>query len=113
MLELLNGERWQRWVPIPIRMTSVAAHTVRVSPTVWIGSLGRVTVQSAVLFALLRVLRVKSPFAQETLVCCSFPLGPSVVLLAAKYKAVQAEAASMLFILTLAFTIPAMLWLSS
>jgi malonate transporter and related proteins len=52
---------------------------------------------------------------QKTLVCCSFPLGPSVVLLAAKYRAVQAEAASMLLILTLALaiTVPAMLWLSS
>ena len=55
-------------------------------------------------------LVVLAIIAQETLVCCSFPLGPSVVLLA-----VQAEAASMLLILTLALaiTVPAMLWLSS
>ena len=93
----------------------LAAHAVRLSPTVWIGSLGRVTLQSAVLFALLHLLRVKSPFAQETLVCCSFPLATVVVLFAAKYKAVQAETASMLLIstLALAITVPAMLWLSS
>jgi hypothetical protein len=60
-------------------------------------------------------LVVLAIIARETLVCCSFPQGPSVVLLAAKYKAVQAEVASMLLILTLALaiTIPAMLWLNS
>jgi predicted permease len=92
----------------------LAAHAIRLSQTVWIGSFGRVVVQSAVLFALLHLLHVKSPFARETLVCCSFPLATVVVLFAAKYKAVQSEAASMLLIstLALAITVPAMLWLS-
>ena len=39
-----------------------------------VGSLARVTVQSAVLFALLHFLHVVSPFAREALVCCSLPL---------------------------------------
>lgn len=92
----------------------LAAHPVRISPTVLIGSLGRVTLQAAALFALLHLLHVVSPFARETLVCCSFPLATVVVLFAAKYKAVESEAASMLLVSTLALavTVPAMLWLS-
>jgi predicted permease len=92
----------------------LAAHPVRISPAVLIGSLGRVTLQAAVLFVLLHVLHVVSPFARETLVCCSFPLATVVVLFAAKYKAVESEAASMLLTSTLALavTVPAMLWLS-
>jgi malonate transporter and related proteins len=93
----------------------LAAHAIRLSLDVWLGSVGRVTVQSAILFALLHLLHVKSPFARETLVCCSFPLATVVVLFAAKYKAVQAEASSMLLVstLALAITVPAILWLSS
>jgi malonate transporter len=92
----------------------LAAHPVRFSPTVLFGSLARVTVQSAVLFALLRLLHVISPFAREALVCCSFPLATVVVLFAARYKAVESEAASMLLVstLALAITVPAILWLS-
>jgi len=92
----------------------LAAHPVRISPTVLIGSLGRVTLQGAVLFVLLQVLHVVSPFAREALVCCSFPLATVVVLFAAKYKAVESEAASMLLTSTLALavTVPVMLWLS-
>jgi malonate transporter and related proteins len=93
----------------------LAAHPVRVSPPVLIGSLGRVTLQSAILFALLHVLNVVSPFAREALVCCSFPLATVVVLFAARYKAIEAESASMLLVSTLALagTVPAILWLSS
>jgi len=67
-----------------------------------------------VLFVLLHVLHVVSPFAREALVCCSFPLATVVVLFAGKYKAVESEAASMLLTSTLALavTVPAMLWLS-
>jgi predicted permease len=92
----------------------LAAHAVRLSPTVLVGSLARVTVQSAVLFALLHLLHVVSPFARETLVCCSFPLATVVVLFAARYKAVESEAASMLLVSTLglAVTVPTILWLS-
>jgi len=92
----------------------LAAHAVRFSPTVLIGSFARVTIQSAVLFALLHFLHVVSPFAREALVCCSFPLATVVVLFAARYKAVESEAASMLLVSTLALvlTVPTILWLS-
>jgi predicted permease len=71
-------------------------------------------VQSAVLFALLHLMQVNSPFAREALVCCSFPLATVVVLFAARYKAVESEAASMLLVSTLALavTVPTILWLS-
>jgi hypothetical protein len=70
--------------------------------------------RSAVLFALLHLLHVVSPFARESLVCCSFPLATGVVLFAARYKAAQSETASMLLIstLALAITVPTMLWIS-
>jgi predicted permease len=92
----------------------LAAHAVRLSPTVSLGSLARVTVQSALLFVLLHLLHVVSPFAREALVCCSFPLATVVVLFAARYKAVESEAASMLLVstLALAITVPTILWLS-
>jgi predicted permease len=92
----------------------LAAHAVRLSRTVLVGSLGRVTIQSAVLFSLLHLLHVVSPFAREALVCCSFPLATVVVLFAARYKAVESEAASMLLVSTLglAVTVPTILWLS-
>jgi predicted permease len=92
----------------------LAAHAVRLSPAVLIGSLARVTVQSALFFVLLHLLHVVSPFAREALVCCSFPLATVVVLFAARYKAVESEAASMLLVstLALAITVPAILWLS-
>jgi malonate transporter len=92
----------------------LAAHPVCFSPAVLVGTLARVTVQSAVLFALLHLLHVVSPFAREALVCCSFPLATVVVLFAARYRTVESEAASMLLLSTLALviTVPAILWLS-
>jgi malonate transporter and related proteins len=92
----------------------LAARPVRLSPGVFAGALARITVQSAVLYALLHLLDVVSPFARESLVCCSFPLATVVVLFAARYKAAQSETASMLLIstLALAITVPAMLWIS-
>jgi malonate transporter len=92
----------------------LAAHPVRFSSVILVGSVARVTVQSAVLFALLHLLHVVSPFAREALVCCSFPLATVVVLFAARYKAFESEAASMLLVstLALAITVPAILWLS-
>lgn len=92
----------------------LAANPISLSRAVIIGTLGRITVQSAVLFALLHLLHVVSPFAREALVCCSFPLATIVVLFAARYKSYQAESASMLLFstLALAITVPAMLWLS-
>jgi len=92
----------------------LAAHPISLSRNVLIGALGRITVQSAVLFALLHLLHVVSPFAREALVCCSFPLATVVVLFAARYKSSEAESASMLLFSTLALavTVPVMLWLS-
>ncbi len=92
----------------------LAAHPIRFSPTVLVGTLARVTVQSAVLVALLHLLHVVSPFAREALVCCSFPLATVVVLFAARYKAVESVAASMLLVSTLALviTVPTILWLN-
>ena len=91
-----------------------AAHPVLLSGGVFLGSLARVSVQSVVFFALLHVLHVVSPFASDSLLCCSFPLSNIVVLFAARYKAAEAESASMLLISTLllAVTVPAILWLS-
>jgi malonate transporter len=93
----------------------LAAHAIRLSVNVLVGSLARITVQSALLFTLLRLLHVHSPFARECLVCCSFPLATTVVLFAARYKAVESEAASMLLVSTLALvvTVPMILWLSN
>jgi predicted permease len=92
----------------------LAAHPIRLSRAVWVGSLARITVQSAVLFALLHFLHVMSPFASESLVCCSFPLATVVVLFAARYKSSQSVMASMLLIstLALAISVPAMLWIT-
>jgi len=61
------------WGAIFVLGLILAAHPIRFSPGVCIGSLARVTVQSAVLFVLLHLLQVDSPFAREALVCCSFP----------------------------------------
>jgi len=92
----------------------LAAHRISLSRVVLLGTLGRIIVQSVVLFALVHLLNVVSPFAREALVCCSFPLATVVVLFAARYKSSEAESASMLLFSTLALavTVPAMLWLS-
>lgn len=92
----------------------LAAHAIRISPPVLIGSLARVTVQSALLFVLLHLLGVHSPFAREAVVCCSFPLATVVVLFAARYHAVESEAASMLLLSTLllSVTVPTTVWLT-
>jgi malonate transporter len=84
---------------------TLAAHAFHLSKTVLLGTLGRITVQTAVLFALLHLLHVQSPFAREALVCCSFPLATIVVLLAAKYKAMEAESASALLLSTLSLLV--------
>jgi hypothetical protein len=46
-----------------------------------------------------------SPSAREALVCCSFPLATIVVLLAAKYKAMEEESASALLLSTLSLVV--------
>jgi predicted permease len=92
----------------------LAANPVRMSPIVGIGSIARVSVQSALFFVLLHLLHVVSPLAREALVCCSFPSATVSVLFAARYRAVESEAASMLLVstLALAITVPTILWLS-
>jgi malonate transporter and related proteins len=84
---------------------TLAAHAFHLSKAVLLGTLGRITVQTTVLFALLRLLHVESPFAREALVCCSFPLATIVVLLAAKYKTMEAESASALLLSTLSLVV--------
>ncbi len=84
---------------------TLAAHAFHLSKAVLLGTLGRITVQTTVLFALLHLLHVQSPFAREALVCCSFPLATIVVLLAAKYKAMEAESASALLLSTLSLVV--------
>jgi predicted permease len=92
----------------------LAAHSFVFRLTYGVGYAARMTVQSAVLLALLHLMHISSPFAREALVCCSFPLATVSVLFAARYKAVESEAASMLLVstLALAITVPTILWLS-
>ena len=93
---------------------TLAAHSFHLSKAVLLGALGRITLQTVVLFVLLRLLHVESPFAREALVCCSFPLATIVVLLAAKYKAMEGESASALLLSTLALvvTVPVIIAIS-
>src|SRR5580692_2696078 len=67
----------------------LAAHPILLSRGVVLGSLARVSVQSVLFFALLDVLHVVSPYASDSLVCCSFPLSNVVVLFAARYKTAE------------------------
>jgi malonate transporter len=92
----------------------LAAHAFSGSPVVFLGTLGRLTVQNLVLLILLRLLHVNSPFSRETLICRSFPLATVVVLFAARYKSSESETASMLLLstLSLAVTVPIILWLT-
>jgi malonate transporter and related proteins len=92
----------------------LAAHAFQFSRVVFLGTLGRLTVQNVVLLVLLRLLRVNSPFGREALICCSFPLATVVVLFAARYKSSESETASMLLFstLSLAVTVPVILWLT-
>jgi malonate transporter len=93
----------------------LAAHPILISKAVILGSLARVTLQSALFLMLLHFLHVVSPFADDSLLCCSFPLSNVVVLFAARYRAVEAESASMLLFSTLLLvvTVPAMLWIGN
>src|SRR5258705_12720571 len=75
---------------------TLAAHAFHLSKAVLLSTLGRITVQTAVLFVLLHLLHVQRAFARETLVYCGFPFATIVVLLAFNYKAMEAESASAL-----------------
>ena len=84
---------------------TLAAHSFHLSKTVLLGALGRVTLQTAILFALFHLLHVNGPFAREALVCCSFPMATTVVLFAAKYKAMESESASILLLSTISLLV--------
>jgi malonate transporter and related proteins len=88
---------------------TLAAHSFHLSKAVLLGAFGRVTLQTVVLLALFHLLHVSGPFAREALVCCSFPMATTVVLFAAKYKAMEAESASILLLSTVSLlvTVPA------
>ena len=87
---------------------TLAVHAFHLTRTVLVATLARITLQTAVLFALLHLLDVQGPFAREALVCCSFPLATAVVLFASRYKALVAESASTLLLstLSLVLTVP-------
>jgi predicted permease len=81
---------------------TLAAHSFRLSRLTLLGTLGRVTIQTAVLFLMFRLLGVQGPFA---LVCTSFPMATAVVLFAARYRAQEAETASILLLSTLSLLV--------
>jgi malonate transporter len=84
---------------------TLAAHAFHMSRSVVLGTLARITVQTAVLFTLLHLFHVRGPFAREALVCSSFPLATAVVLFATRYKAMEAESASMLLLSTVSLVV--------
>jgi len=84
---------------------TLAGHAFHLSKAVLLSTLGRITVQTLVLFTLLRLLHVEGPFAREALVCTSFPIATLVVLLATRYKAMEAESASTLLLSTLSLVV--------
>ncbi len=84
---------------------TLAATAFHFSRAVVLSTIGRITVQTLVLFTLLRLLHVEGPFAREALVCTSFPIATLVVLLATRYKAMEAESASTLLLSTLSLVV--------
>jgi malonate transporter len=80
---------------------TLAAHSFHLSKAVLLGTLGRVTLQTATLFTLFHLLHVSGPFARKALVCYSFPMATTVVLFAAKHKAMEAKSASILLVSTI------------
>ncbi|MEI9977213.1 MAG: AEC family transporter [Ignavibacteriota bacterium] len=87
---------------------TLAAHSFRISKTVFLGTLGRISIQTLMLFALFHLLHISGPFAREALVCCSFPMATTVVLFASKYQALESESASILLLSTVSLvaTVP-------
>jgi malonate transporter and related proteins len=93
----------------------LASHAFQFSRAVVLGTVGRVTIQTAMLFALLRWMHISGPFAREALVCASFPMATVVVLFAAKYKTLEEETASILLLSTISLlvTVPVTLVIGS
>jgi predicted permease len=94
---------------------TLAAHQFHISKVVLLGTLGRVTIQTLLLFALFHLLGVHGILSREALVCCSFPMATTVVLFAAKYGALEAETASILLLSTVSLlaTVPLSIALGS
>lgn len=84
---------------------TLAAHPYSLSRITIFGTLGRVSIQTAVLFLLFHLLRVQGPLAREALVCTSFPMATAVVLFASRYRAQEAEMASILLLSTISLLI--------
>ena len=84
---------------------TLAAHSFSLSRLTLLGTLGRVTIQTAALFLMFHLLSVRGTFAREALVCTSFPMATAVVLFAARYKAQEAETASILLLSTLSLLV--------
>jgi malonate transporter len=80
---------------------TLASHSFHLSETVIIGTIGRIAIQTLVLFFFFHLFHVSGPFAREALVCTSFPMATTVVLFASKYKSMEAETASILLLSTI------------
>jgi len=93
---------------------TLAAHQLTISRTVIFGTLGRITIQTSVVFFGSVLAHLSGPFVREAIVCCSFPLSTVTVLMSAKYGDAESETASMLCLstLSLVFTVPLALRLS-
>jgi predicted permease len=83
----------------------LASHAFQFSKAVVLGTIGRITIQTAMLFALLQWMHVSGPFAREALVRASFPMATIVVLFAAKYKTLEEETASILLLSTISLLV--------
>lgn len=81
------------------------AYPFRFSRFVLLGSLGRISIQTAVFFALVHLFSVQGIFVRESLVCCSFPMATVVVLFATKYRSLEGETASILLLSTLSLIV--------
>jgi malonate transporter and related proteins len=84
------------------------AYSFHFSRFVLLGSLGRISIQTATFFALVHLFSAQGVFVREALVCCSFPMATIVVLFATKYKSLEGETASILLLstLSLVLTVP-------
>lgn len=76
------------------RKVEVAVSLLNDFPAPWLGALGRISVQTSILLALFHLLHVTRMFARRGLVCCNLPMVTIVVLLNARYRAIEAETAS-------------------
>jgi len=92
----------------------LASHSFHFSKEIFFRALGRIVIQTIMLFAFFHFLRVSGPYAIETLVCCSFSMVAIVVLFESKYCTFDPEVASVLLLptATLIVTLPLTLAIS-